>query len=356
MQPRVAVRRVAEELLRAVEVVVNLLAALGCMLQHVAEVHDAEADVARLVLGAEAEDGLLGLVLGDELAGAEHRLDETLGQHMHQRGHLGEVLGVEDVAQATRRALRLEEATAVDERALAEHIEVARLVHHLRDEVERDFIVVRADLLQPLAGRVASDELDLCKEGADLADRFLYDVRKRLHRLPGDVRRGAPLALDGLLVDQRGVIGPDVALFGHEISGAHDAGARRGTAHPGGAMSRDVRRLTVDALVDFVQGEAAPPYLRFDYRRIFRTEPAQVEVWHTGFFSQLLDDLLVYCHASPPFQLSFRTVPSATSQPAGLAKTFSPRWRTCGMTLSHMSSMLRSTFLCASPPMRVHAR
>src|SRR3970282_792706 len=61
---------------------------------------------------------------------------------------------------------------------------------------------------QPLAGGVAGDELYLREEGAELAHRPLDIVRQRLDGLPGDVRGGRPLALDGFLVETAGVLRP----------------------------------------------------------------------------------------------------------------------------------------------------
>ena len=130
------------------------------MLQHVLEVHDAEAQVARLVLRAEAEDALLRLVLGDELAHAEHGLNKAFRLHVHDGGHLGEVAGVDDRAQR-RGGAGLEQATAVSQRPLAEDVQVARLVHDLGAEEELRLEVLVADPGHPLARRVTSDELHL---------------------------------------------------------------------------------------------------------------------------------------------------------------------------------------------------
>ena len=87
---------------------------------------------------------------------------------------------------------------------------MARLVHDLREQEQLDFVVLAVDLRQPLAGRVAGDELDLGEEGAELAHRPLDVVRQRLKLVPRDVRGRRPLALDSLFVEEAGVLGVDV--------------------------------------------------------------------------------------------------------------------------------------------------
>jgi hypothetical protein len=83
-----------------VEVGVDLLTSFGLGLEDVLEVHDAEGETTGLVLGAEAEDRLLGGVLADEFAHAEETLHEAFGLGVHHGGHRGEVARLEEVAQA----------------------------------------------------------------------------------------------------------------------------------------------------------------------------------------------------------------------------------------------------------------
>ena len=68
----------------------------GLRVQQVLDVHNAEGDVAALVLGGEAKDLLLGLVVGDQLAHAKHGLDGALAAYVQGGGHLDHVGIVED--------------------------------------------------------------------------------------------------------------------------------------------------------------------------------------------------------------------------------------------------------------------
>src|SRR3990170_977262 len=233
--------------------------------------------VARLVLVAEPVDPLLSLVEGDVLAGAEQALDEPFREDVHDGGHLREVLGVQDDAQGRPGLTLGEEAAAVHQGALAEDVQVARLVHDLREQEELRLVVGGVDPGQPLAWGVAGDELDLREEGAELAHRPLYIVRQRLDGLPGDVRGGRPLALDRLLVEKAGVLRPDVRLVGVIDAGARGvlAGARV-TWEEGGGL-RALGHLA--ARLDLVERQAAPPRQHLlDLPGVFRPEPAQVEL------------------------------------------------------------------------------
>src|SRR5439155_1072582 len=133
----------AEVALHAVKVGVDLVAPLRLRVHHVLHVHDAERDVPTLVLRGEAEHALVDFGLREHLTHAEHGLDEALADEVERRCHLGEVLRGK---QPDGSWPRLEQADAVGQRALAEDVEVARFVHDLRREEERDLEVLAADV------------------------------------------------------------------------------------------------------------------------------------------------------------------------------------------------------------------
>ena len=169
----------------------HFLRLLGLALERVLEVRDAERHVPRLVLRGQPEDPLLGLVVRDQLAQPEQRLHEALAEDVQHRGHLREVLGLQNLAQSTAAALH-QQAAAVGQRALAEHVRVPRLVHHLRHQEQARLVMVSRDARQPLARHVGGDELDLGQRGAELRHRALNVLRQ----LVGSVSQGMSVADD----------------------------------------------------------------------------------------------------------------------------------------------------------------
>src|SRR5262245_42484102 len=194
-------------LLAEVEYLVDLRRAVGMALQEELQVLHAVRHVASLVLHAQAEDRLLDLGRGQEFSFAEERQHEPFAEDVHE-GAGGRVVGsLEDRRQQlllTRR--RHHEAAAVGERALAEDVEMARLVDDLGREEELHLVEVVIDPTQPLGGHVAGDELDLREAGAHLADGALDVVGKLLELVPRDVGHGVPLAHHRLVVEQPGVV------------------------------------------------------------------------------------------------------------------------------------------------------
>ena len=88
----------------------HLFGLVRVVLQRVLEVGDTEGDVARFVLRGQAENPLFSLVVGDQLAQTEERLDKALTEDVQHRGHLGEVFGFEDLAQTATAALQQQTA------------------------------------------------------------------------------------------------------------------------------------------------------------------------------------------------------------------------------------------------------
>ena len=199
---------------------------------------------------------------------------------MHEHGHLGEVLGLDEVAQAEAGAL-LEEPTAVSEGALAEDIGVARLVHDLGHEEEADLELIAADGGEPLAGYVTGDELDLGEHGRDLAHGALVLVGEFLKGVPGNVARGGPLALDRFLVEGEALVGPDIVLglVGEALAVGVLAGG--GAAQAGSHVAGQVLLRGVGANVDGVERE---PLLGGLGRRgvVVEIEPGEVEFGGLG--------------------------------------------------------------------------
>ena len=169
-----------------VEVVVELFLAPGLGVHDVLEVRHAEGEVAALILGGEAEDLLLGVVLGDEFAHAEERLHEAFADEVEEGGHFREVIDAEEVDGAEA---RIDHAAAVDEGALAEDVEVTAFVHDLGAEEELGFEVIRVDLLHEAAGEVAAPRLLLLRVfSLGARSGRLFDGFARLWRHLGSVR------------------------------------------------------------------------------------------------------------------------------------------------------------------------
>ena len=187
-------------------------------------------------LRAEAEDGLLGGVLAEQFAHAEEALHESFGLDVHHGGHLGEVTGLQQVADGVAGALQ-EEAAAVGEDALAEDLEVAGPVHDLGHEEEADLVVLWGETGEPLAGDVAGDEFDLGEEGTELAHGALDVVGEGTQCVPGDVGGGGPLPLDGLLVEHGDCFRPGFGGVQVGVAEAGGAGAWGGTPHAHGVVA-----------------------------------------------------------------------------------------------------------------------
>lgn len=238
-----------------VEVVMDFFAAFGFGIEDVFEVHDAEGEVARFVLGAHAEDALVGLGLADEFAHAEHRLDEAFGLDVHEDGHFGEVACFDEGAEAEAGALG-EEAAAIGEGAFAEDVGVAGFVHDLGHEEEAGFEVLGGDEGHPLAGDVTGDEFDFGEHGGELAHCSFKLIGEGFEGVPGDVAGGAPLPLGGFFVEHEAVFRPDVG-FGLVVGAeALGAGARDGAAHSVGHVAGSPLGIGVAAEVDLFEGEA----------------------------------------------------------------------------------------------------
>ena len=77
---------------------------------------------------------------------------------------------------------------------------MARLVHDLARQEQRDLVVVRANVLDPAAWHIAGNKLDLRQEGAELAHRQLDVFRQLRQFVPRDVRSRTPLSLVSFLV------------------------------------------------------------------------------------------------------------------------------------------------------------
>ena len=195
----------------------------------------------------------------------------------------------------------LHQAAAVGERPLAEHVQVAGLVHDLRDEEHARLEVVGGGVGDPPAGNVGGHKLDLGEERGELALRALDVIGKRLDRIPGDVRRRAPLALQRLLVEHGGVGQPDVGLGGHRVAAyAERAGSRCGAPRLAGVVVAAVRRVAVGAFLDVGQREAPAPRLGLDSPLAAGVHPAEVQVVVVGVALYGLQRLVVGRHMRPP--------------------------------------------------------
>ena len=258
----------------------DLLVAFRRRFRHVAHVHHAECDVARLVLGAQPVDGLFRVVVGHQLAHAENGQHGAFAGDVQPGRHLGEVPRQVDAADHARRAAgRLHEAAAVGEGALAEHVHVARLVHHLAEQDVAGFEEVRRRLRDPARRHVAGHELHLRKEGVHGALRLLDVVRQGLDGVPRNVRGGTPLPLQGLLVQERRVIEPDLALGAYGVvADAVRARPLRRAPGPAGLVVALRRRIAVVADLDVGQGQAVLARLGLRIPLAVLVHPAEVEV------------------------------------------------------------------------------
>ena len=273
---------VDQRVLEHVEGPVDLFGLVGVVFEGVLEVGDAEGDVAGFVLRGKAEDALFGLVVSDQLAEAEERLDEAFAEDVEHRGHLGEVLGFEDLAQAAATALQ-QQAAAVGEGALAEDVGVARLVHHLRHQEESRLVVVGGDSGQPFAGHIAGDELDLGQRGAELGHRALDVLGQFVERVPGDVAGGGPLARDGFVVEQGGGVGEGFGGLADHVAHAGRLGGGGGAARARGVVGRHGGDFAVDRVVDLLQGESLAAGLGLHAPLGVEVEPGEVEFGHLRF-------------------------------------------------------------------------
>src|SRR5579863_554123 len=139
--------------------------------------HRAVTNVARLVLHAAAEDFLIDPARRDELTLAKDGQHETLAQQVETRGLRREAGSVENLLQSQLAVTAgLTQAAAIGERALAEDIHVARLVHRLGGEKHLNLEEVLVDAAHPAGRRVGGDELDLGEKGAELTHRTLEIV------------------------------------------------------------------------------------------------------------------------------------------------------------------------------------
>ena len=202
-EARVLLVGVDEGVFEHVEGPVDLFGLVGVVVEGVLEMGDAVGDVTGFVLSGEAEDAFFGFVVGDQFAEPEEGLDEAFAEDVEHRGHLGEVFGLDDLAESTAAALQ-EESAAVGEGALAEDVGVACFVHDLGHEEEAGFVVVGGDAGEPLAGHVAGDEFDFGEGSAELDHGALDVFGQVVHGVPGDVGGGGPLARDGFVVEQSG--------------------------------------------------------------------------------------------------------------------------------------------------------
>ena len=237
----------------------HLLFALRVLLEEPLQVQRAVAHVPGLILHAEAEDLLLHLGGSEELAVAEEREHEPLGEDVHEGARHGVVRRFEDHPQhALGPRRRLQQAAAVGQRALAKHVHVAGLVEDLAREEELDLVEVVVDAPEPLRWEVAGDELHLSELRAQLADRPFDIFRQLLELAPRDVSGGAPLPGDRLLVELRAVVGPHGGPVG-DVVGAQAGCLRRnlGATRRHAAVGRSVfRDHAVLADVDVPDGEA----------------------------------------------------------------------------------------------------
>src|SRR6266542_386790 len=133
-------------------------------------------------------------------------------------------------------------------------------------------------LRQPLTGRVPSDELNFSEERAKLAHGAFNVVRQRLDFVPGDVRRGRPLALNSLFVEETRIVG--VHIRSADI-GAGDARRLRPRVRTTDADRAVVGLLgygTGGADFDLVEGEAALARLGAQAvgMAVVQVEPAEV--------------------------------------------------------------------------------
>ena len=167
---------------------------------------------------------------------------------MEARGHFGELAGEVYAANyaAGGNVGALHQSAAIGERSLAEHIEVARLIHNLRQQEHARLEVVGAGRCHPARGDVRCDELHFREEGVELALGALYVVRQRLDGVPGDVGRGTPLALQRFLVQRCCVVQPNFRLRANSVAAdAICVGALSRAARPAGHVIGGVRRLAV---------------------------------------------------------------------------------------------------------------
>src|SRR5258708_2296717 len=111
--------RLEQNPLGVIELLVKFLCHSGICLELRAQMHRAEADVARFVLHASPENFLIDAARRQEFALAEHRQHEALAEQLQTAGLRGETRAIEDSLQRqlAYRA-RFAEAAAVCQRAL----------------------------------------------------------------------------------------------------------------------------------------------------------------------------------------------------------------------------------------------
>ena len=105
-------------------------------------------------------------------------------------------------------------SVALEQRPPGEHFDVAGLVGRLDREHLHHFAEVRVQLRDEPARHDQRGGFVLDEVSHDLDDRVFDFVGEIERRIPRDRGRGIPLRGDGLLIDARRVVGPDLDLVG----------------------------------------------------------------------------------------------------------------------------------------------
>ena len=282
----------------------DLFLALRLCLGEVTHVHDAECDVSGLVLRSQPVDSLFGLVVRHQLTHSEDGQDCALSRYVEPGRHLGEVPGEVYAADdsAGGHVGTLHQPAAVGECALAEYVEVSRLVHDLRDKEHSRLEVVGRCARDPTAGDVSCDKLNLSQERCELALCALDIVGKWSDRVPGNVGCRAPLALQRLFVQHCGVDQPDVGLRAHLVpADAVGVGPGSGAPWPAGHVVGRWRRIAVATDLDVGQGQ---PLLavsgRLDAPLAMLIEPVELQPLVVRVLLDAVEVVVDRGHMRPP--------------------------------------------------------
>ena len=166
-------------------------------------------------------------------------------------------------------------SSALESGAPREHFDVAGLIGRLNGEHLHHFAEVRVQLRDEPArndqcGRFVFDQVR-----HDLHDGALEIVAELERRIPRDRRLGIPLRSDGLLIDVRCVVGPDLDLVGEVEVELGRACFDRRTA--GGQSPRTRRMLgnSVFARLALLPSRDGRPPIVLTRPRPLKCEPAR---------------------------------------------------------------------------------
>ena len=223
------------------------------------EVPEAVVEVAVGVAGEAAEQVAVEIAAGPFGGSLERCHLVGLVDDIKRDDHVGEgergVPGAGDVGKR-----RLADGSVAEQGALAQGFDLAAGVVDLRGEEEFDLVEAVGDFLEPLADDFLLGDAVGGVDGAELAGGALDFGREFGQAAPIEVGGGDPAVADGVLVEEAGVVGPDLGAVVDRVAGRHvQAGHRAGAARGVVLQVPNLGHLAVGADVDIGEAHAVGP-------------------------------------------------------------------------------------------------